>query len=104
MTSTRDPERPQPHLDAASSVFAEKGFAGLASTTSPPAPGSTRRCSTTTSATRRRSTARCCCATSSGCGVALDEALATGGSARARLEAVITALTRMVQRHPDHHG
>jgi AcrR family transcriptional regulator len=34
--------------------------------------------------------------------VALDEALATGGSARARLEAVITALTRMVQRHPDH--
>lgn len=33
---------------------------------------------------------------------ALDGALATEGSARDRLEAVITALTRMVQRYPDH--
>jgi TetR/AcrR family transcriptional regulator len=34
--------------------------------------------------------------------IAVDGALAAPGSARSRLEAVITALTRVVQEHPDH--
>lgn len=35
-------------------------------------------------------------------GAAVREALANDGSARRRLEAVIAAITTMVQRHPDH--
>jgi len=102
MTSTRGPERRDRILDAASSVFAEKGFAGARVDDIAARAGINKAMlyyhvgdkTTLYSAVLLRNFERV--------RVALDEALATGGSARARLEAVITALTRMVQRHPDH--
>jgi TetR/AcrR family transcriptional regulator len=102
MTSTRDPERRARILDAASSIFAEKGFAGARVDDIAARAGINKAMlyyhvgdkTALYSAVLLRNFERV--------RVALDEALATGGSARARLEAVITALTRMVQRHPDH--
>jgi AcrR family transcriptional regulator len=102
MTSTRDPDRRDRILDAASSVFAEKGFAGARVDDIAARAGINKAMlyyhvgdkTALYSAVLLRNFERV--------RVALDEALATGGSARARLEAVITALTRMVQRHPDH--
>jgi len=102
MTSTRDPERRNRILDAASSVFAEKGFAGARVDDIAARAGINKAMlyyhvgdkTALYSAVLLRNFERV--------RVALDEALATGGSARARLEAVITALTNMVQRHPDH--
>ncbi len=102
MTPTRDLERRDRILDAASSVFAEKGFAGARVDDIAARAGINKAMlyyhvgdkTALYSAVLLRNFERV--------RVALDEALATGGSARSRLEAVITALTRMVQRHPDH--
>ncbi|PWB72419.1 MAG: TetR family transcriptional regulator [Holophagae bacterium] len=102
MGSTRDPDRRDRILDAASAVFAEKGFAGARVDDIADRAGVNKAMlyyhvgdkTALYSAVLLRNFERV--------RVALDEALATGGSARARLEAVITALTRMVQRHPDH--
>jgi AcrR family transcriptional regulator len=102
MPSSKDPDRRDRILDAASSVFAEKGFAGARVDDIASRAGVNKAMlyyhvgdkTALYSAVLLRNFERV--------RVALDEALATGGSARARLEAVITALTRMVQRHPDH--
>jgi AcrR family transcriptional regulator len=102
MTPTRDLERRDRILDAASSVFAEKGFAGARVDDIAACAGINKAMlyyhvgdkTALYSAVLLRNFERV--------RVALDEALATGGSTRSRLEAVITALTRMVQRHPDH--
>ena len=71
-------------------------------TRSPPARASTRRCSTTTSGDKRGLYTAVLMRNFDRVQVAVDEALAAPGSARRRLEAVITALTRVVQEHPDH--
>jgi AcrR family transcriptional regulator len=102
MPSSKDPDRRDRILDAASSVFAEKGFAGARVDDIASRAGVNKAMlyyhvgdkTALYSAVLLRNFERV--------RGALDEALATGGSARARLEAVITALTRMVQRHPDH--
>jgi len=102
MASTRDLERRDRILDAASSVFAEKGFAGARVDDIAACAGINKAMlyyhvgdkTSLYSAVLLRNFGRV--------RVALDEALATDGTARQRLEAVITALTRMVQRHPDH--
>ena len=102
MPSIRDPERRDRILDAASAVFAEQGFAGarvddIASRARVNKAMLYYHVGDKTalySAVLLRNFGRV--------RVALDEALASGGTARQRLEAVITALTRMVQRHPDH--
>jgi len=102
MPSIRDPERRDRILDAASAVFAEQGFAGARVDDIASRAGVNKAMlyyhvgdkTALYSAVLLRNFERV--------RGALDEALATGGSARARLEAVITALTRMVQRHPDH--
>ena len=102
MPSSKDPDRRDRILDAASSVFAEKGFAGARVDDIASRAGVNKAMlyyhvgdkTALYSAVLLRNFERV--------RVALDEALASGGSARARLEAVITALTRMVQRHPDH--
>ena len=102
MPFSKDPDRRDRILDAASSVFAEKGFAGARVDDIASRAGVNKAMlyyhvgdkTALYSAVLLRNFERV--------RGALDEALATGGSARARLEAVITALTRMVQRHPDH--
>jgi len=102
MPFSKDPDRRDRILDAASSVFAEKGFAGARVDDIASRAGVNKAMlyyhvgdkTALYSAVLLRNFERV--------RVALDEALASGGSARARLEAVITALTRMVQRHPDH--
>ena len=102
MASTRDFERRERILDAASTVFAEKGFAGARVDDIAARAGINKAMlyyhvgdkTALYSAVLLRNFGRV--------RLALDEALAAGGTARQRLEAVITALTRMVQRHPDH--
>jgi len=102
MTSTRDPERRARILDAASAVFAERGFEGARVDDIAARAGVNKAMlyyhvgdkTALYSAVLLRNFGRV--------RVALDEALASGGTARQRLEAVITAVTRMVQRHPDH--
>jgi AcrR family transcriptional regulator len=99
---TRDLERRDRILDAASAVFAEQGFEGARVDTIASRAGVNKAMlyyhvgdkTALYSAVLLRNFGRV--------RVALDEALASGGTARQRLEAVITALTRMVQRHPDH--
>jgi AcrR family transcriptional regulator len=102
MASTRDLERRERILDAASTVFAEKGFAGARVDDIASRAGINKAMlyyhvgdkTALYSAVLLRNFGRV--------RSALDEALAGGGTARQRLEAVITALTRMVQRYPDH--
>ena len=102
MASTRDLERRERILDAASTVFAEKGFAGARVDDIAARAGINKAMlyyhvgdkTAQYSAVLLRNFGRV--------RLALDEALAAGGTARQRLEAVITALTRMVQRYPDH--
>jgi TetR/AcrR family transcriptional regulator len=102
MPSTRDLERRDRILDAASAVFAERGFEGARVDDIAARAGVNKAMlyyhvgdkTALYSAVLLRNFGRV--------RVALDEALASGGSSRARLEAVITAVTRMVQRHPDH--
>jgi AcrR family transcriptional regulator len=102
MPPSRDLERRDRILDAASAVFAERGFDGARVDDIAARAGINKAMlyyhvgdkTALYSAVLLRNFERV--------RVALDEAVATGGSARARLEAVITALTRMVQRHPDH--
>ena len=102
MASTRDLERRERILDAASTVFAEKGFAGARVDDIAARAGINKAMlyyhvgdkTALYSAVLLRNFGRV--------RLALDEALAAGGTARQRLEAVITALTRMVQRYPDH--
>jgi TetR/AcrR family transcriptional regulator len=102
MPSTRDLERRDRILDAASAVFAERGFEGARVDDIAARAGVNKAMlyyhvgdkTALYSAVLLRNFSRV--------RVALDEALASRGTARQRLEAVITALTRMVQRHPDH--
>lgn len=102
MPSLRDPERRDRILDAASAVFAERGFEGARVDDIASRAGVNKAMlyyhvgdkTALYSAVLLRNFGRV--------RVALDEALASGGTARQRLEAVITAVTRMVQRHPDH--
>lgn len=102
MASTRDLERRDRILDAASAVFAERGFEGARVDDIASRAGVNKAMlyyhvgdkTALYSAVLLRNFGRV--------RVALDEALASGGTARQRLEAVITAVTRMVQRHPDH--
>lgn len=102
MPSLRDPERRDRILDAASAVFAERGFEGARVDDIASRAGVNKAMlyyhvgdkTALYSAVLLRNFGRV--------RVALDEALASGGTARQRLEAVITALTSMVQRHPDH--
>lgn len=102
MASTRDLERRGRILDAASAVFAAQGFEGARVDTIASRAGVNKAMlyyhvgdkTALYSAVLLRNFGRV--------RVALDEALAAGGNARQRLEAVITALTRMVQRYPDH--
>jgi len=102
MPSLRDPERRARILDAASAVFAERGFEGARVDDIASRAGVNKAMlyyhvgdkTALYSAVLLRNFGRL--------RVALDEALASGGTARQRLEAVITAVTRMVQRHPDH--
>jgi len=99
---TRDPERRDRILDAASAVFAERGFEGARVDDIATRAGVNKAMlyyhvgdkTALYSAVLLRNFGRV--------RVALDEALVSGGTARQRLEAVITALTRMVQRYPDH--
>ena len=102
MPSTRDLERRDRILDAASAVFAERGFEGARVDDIAARAGANKAMlyyhvgdkTALYSAVLLRNFGRV--------RVALDAALASGGTARQRLEAVITALTRMVQHHPDH--
>jgi AcrR family transcriptional regulator len=102
MPSLRDPERRDRILDAASAVFAERGFEGARVDDIASRAGVNKAMlyyhvgdkTALYSAVLLRNFGRV--------RVAIDEALAAGGTARQRLEAVITAVTRMVQRHPDH--
>jgi TetR/AcrR family transcriptional regulator len=89
-------------LDAASAVFAEAGFAGarIDEIASRAAVNKAmlyyhvgdKRALYTAVLTRNFDRVR----------AAVDDALTAAGPARGRLEAVITALTEVVQRHPDH--
>jgi AcrR family transcriptional regulator len=102
MPPTRDLERRDRILDAASAVFAELGFAGARIDDIAARAGVNKAMlyyhvgdkTALYSAVLLRNFGRV--------RVALDEAMSSGGTARQRLEAVITAVTRMVQRHPDH--
>jgi AcrR family transcriptional regulator len=102
MPSTRDLDRRDRILDAASAIFAERGFEGARVDDIAARAGVNKAMlyyhvgdkTALYSAVLLRNFGRV--------RVVLDEALAAGGTARQRLEAVITALTRMVQRHPDH--
>jgi AcrR family transcriptional regulator len=102
MTPPRDPERRERILDAASSVFAEQGYAGARVDDIADRAGVNKAMlyyhvgdkTELYSAVLLRNFDRV--------RAALADALAVEGSARDRLEAVITALTRMVQRYPDH--
>ncbi|HOC41630.1 MAG TPA: TetR/AcrR family transcriptional regulator [Thermoanaerobaculales bacterium] len=102
MPSPRDPERRDRILDAASTVFAAQGFAGARVDDIAARAGINKAMlyyhvgdkTALYSAVLLRNFDRV--------RMAIDEALTAGGTARQRLEAVITALTRMVQRHPDH--
>jgi len=102
MTPSKDPDRSDRILDAASEVFAESGFAGARVDDIAERAGVNKAMlyyhvgdkTALYSAVLLRNFDRV--------RTALDEALATEGSARQRLEAVITGLTRMVQRYPDH--
>jgi AcrR family transcriptional regulator len=102
VTPPRDPERRERILDAASAVFAESGFAGARVDDIAERAGVNKAMlyyhvgdkTALYSAVLLRNFDRV--------RAALDGALATEGNARNRLEAVITALTRMVQRFPDH--
>ena len=102
MAPTRDPERRNRILDAASAVFAEKGLAGARVDDIASRAGVNKAMLYYHVGDKTALYAAVLLRNFERVRVALDEALATGGSARARLEAVITALTRMVQRHPDH--
>lgn len=102
MTPPRDPERRDRILDAAAIVFAERGFSGARVDDIAERAGinkamlyyhvGDKTALYTAVLLRNFDRVR----------AAIDEALSTDGSARDRLEAVITGLTRMVQRHPDH--
>ena len=100
--TAKDEERRSRILDAASSVFAEEGFAGARVDEIAARAGVNKAMlyyhvgdkTALYSAVLLRNLDRV--------RTALGEALAVEGSARHRLEAVITALTRMVQQHPDH--
>lgn len=102
MPSPRDPERRDRILDAASTVFAAQGFAGARVDDIAARAGINKAMlyyhvgdkTALYSAVLLRNFDRV--------RMAIDEALTAGGTACQRLEAVITALTRMVQRHPDH--
>jgi AcrR family transcriptional regulator len=102
MPPTRDLERRDRILDAASAVFAERGFEGARVDDIASRAGVNKAMlyyhvgdkTALYSAVLLRNFGRV--------RVALDEAMSSGGTARQRLEAVITAVTRMVQRHPDH--
>jgi len=102
MAPARDTERRDCILDAASAVFAEQGFAGARVDDIASRAGVNKAMlyyhvgdkTALYTAVLLRNFERV--------RVVLDEALASGGTARQRLEAVITALTGMVQRHPDH--
>ena len=102
MKPTTEPGRRDQILDAAAVVFAEEGFAGARVDDIAARAGvnkamlyyhvGDKTALYTTVLLRNFDRVR----------GAIDRALATEGTARERLEAVITALTRMVQRHPDH--
>ena len=102
MAPSRDPDRREQILDAASAVFAEAGFAGARVDDIAARAGVNKAMlyyhvgdkTALYSAVLLRNFDRV--------RAALEGALATDGSARDRLEAVITGLTRMVQRYPDH--
>ena len=102
MPSPRDPERRDRILDAASTVFAAQGFAGARVDDIAARAGINKAMlyyhvgdkTALYSAVLLRNFDRV--------RMAIDEALTAGGTARQRLEPLITALTRMVQRHPDH--
>lgn len=102
MPPSRDLDHRARILDAASAVFAERGFEGARVDDIASRAGVNKAMlyyhvgdkTALYSAVLLRNFGRV--------RVALDEALASGGTARQRLEAVITAVTRMVQRHPDH--
>ncbi len=102
MTSDVEPGRRDHILDAAALVFADNGFAGARVDDIAARAGVNKAMlyyhvgdkTALYTAVLLRNFVRV--------RTAIDEALATEGTARQRLEAVITALTRIVQSHPDH--
>jgi TetR/AcrR family transcriptional regulator len=102
MTSDVEPGRRDHILDAAAVVFAENGFAGARVDDIAARAGVNKAMlyyhvgdkTALYTAVLLRNFERV--------RTAIDEALVTKGTARQRLEAVITALTRIVQSHPDH--
>jgi AcrR family transcriptional regulator len=89
-------------LDAASAVFAEAGFAGARIDEIATRAGVNKAMLYYHVGDKRELYTAVLIRNFDRVRIAVDEALAAPGSARQRLEAVITALTRVVQEHPDH--
>lgn len=102
MSPPRDPERRERILDAASSVFAEHGFAGARVDEIAARAGVNKAMLYYHVGDKTKLYSSVLLRNLDRVRAALAAALANEGSARDRLEAVITALTRMVQRYPDH--
>jgi len=102
MTPTRDAERRHQILDAAAALFAERGFEGARVNDIADRAGVNKAMLYYHVGDKTALYGAVLLRNFDRVRAHLSQALDTEGSARERLEAVITALTQMVQSYPDH--